>query len=148
MPAQNTVISESVEKTLQIAESIAKHFSNDLVLLTGSLGAGKTAFARGFAKGIGINANVTSPSYTLMNLYKTDDKTLLHLDLYRVNCLEEIIDIGLYEYLDSGVPCLIEWSEKLPELSSLKHLNVKIEKMSDENARTISWQHFNARRQE
>lgn len=138
----NQITSHSPEQTLQIAAELAKEYRNSLILLYGPLGAGKTLFARGFAKGLGIERNVSSPTYTLMNEYRGTGLKLFHLDLYRINHHEEVIDLGLYEILDSGHPCLIEWPERVPELVKVKHVAVKInpDEKDPENSRHISWQ--------
>jgi len=138
----NQTTSHSPEQTLQIAAKLARQFSDSLVLLYGPMGAGKTLFARGFAQGLGIERNVSSPTYTLMNEYRGTDLKLFHLDLYRINHHEEVIDLGLYEILDSGHPCLIEWPERVPELAKVEHVAVKIDPDTDdpENSRHISWQ--------
>jgi len=137
----NTCHSHSPESTCEIAASIAAEYPDALVLLHGSLGAGKTLFASGFAKGLGINSNVSSPSYTLMNEYRDGGRCLYHLDLYRINCFEEVIDIGLFEILNAGQPCLIEWAEKVAELQNLPHLEVRITRDDNDpdNSRHIEW---------
>jgi tRNA threonylcarbamoyladenosine biosynthesis protein TsaE len=135
-----TALSEN--DTMSIASELAKKYPNHLVLLKGELGAGKTVFARGFAKGLGIDCNVSSPSYTLMNEYRKGHKSMFHLDLYRLNCLEEVVDIGLFDILDSKQPCLIEWAERVYELSKLPHLNVEIKRQSvsdNDEQRIITW---------
>lgn len=138
----NTFIASSEEDTIAIAAKLAKEYPNHLVLLKGELGAGKTVFARGFAIGLGINCTVSSPSYTLMNEYRQGHKSMFHLDLYRLNCLEEVVDIGLFDILDSKQPCLIEWAERVYELSKLPHLSVEIIRKSvsdNDEQRIISW---------
>jgi len=90
------VRSQSPEQTLEIAGQLAQQYPKALVLLHGGLGAGKTLFARGFARGLNIDGHVSSPSYTLMNEYRSGSVSLFHLDLYRVNCFEEVVDIGLF----------------------------------------------------
>lgn len=141
MTSQNFQQSQSPEQTLEIARLLARQFPAALVLLHGELGAGKTLFARGFAQGLGIACNVSSPSYTLMNEYRVDNKCLYHLDLYRINCFEEVMDIGLFEILDTGQPCLIEWAERVAELQRLAHLEVNITHGKDDpdSHRQISW---------
>ncbi len=134
-----TFHSESPEQTLELAARLAQSFPDALVLLNGSLGAGKTLFARGFAQGLNIDCNVSSPSYTLMNEYRSGNKCMYHLDLYRINCFEEVIDIGLFEILEAGKPCLIEWAERVAELQKLPHLEVRIVE-KNENQRQISWE--------
>lgn len=133
--------SQSPEQTLEIAEQLAQQYPRALVLLHGGLGAGKTLFARGFARGLKIESHVSSPSYTLMNEYRSVSTTLFHLDLYRVNCFEEVVDIGLFEILQTGNPCLVEWAERVCELQKLPHLAVCIGQPDPEAEfdRLISW---------
>jgi tRNA threonylcarbamoyladenosine biosynthesis protein TsaE len=135
------VSSQSPEQTLAIAAELAQQYPHALVLLHGSLGAGKTLFARGFAQGLDIPGHVSSPSYTLMNEYRSGGRSLFHLDLYRVNCFEEVIDIGLFEILETGQPCLVEWAERVSELEKLPHLAVNIVQPDPEVEfeRLISW---------
>lgn len=137
----NAFHSRSPENTCEIAAKLAGDFPDALVLLHGSLGAGKTLFAHGFARGLGIKSNVSSPSYTLMNEYRDGDRCLYHLDLYRINCFEEVVDIGLFEILNAGQPCLIEWAERVSELQSLSHLEVNIlrDNNDPDNCRRIEW---------
>ncbi len=142
MQNADSINSLSPEQTLEIAGQLAGKFPKALVLLHGTLGAGKTLFARGFAAGLGIKGNVSSPSYTLMNEYRAEGRSMFHLDLYRVNCFEEVIDIGLFDILKAGQPCLIEWAERVAELDRLPHLDVRIACFDEdhEHHRQISWQ--------
>ena len=142
MQNSSSIKSLSPEQTLAIAGQLAGQFPKALVLLHGDLGAGKTLFARGFAAGLGIDDHVSSPSYTLMNEYRGAGQSMYHLDLYRINCFEEVIDIGLFDILKAGQPCLIEWAERVAELDRLPHLSVRIS-VCDENSeehRQVSWQ--------
>jgi len=105
----------SEEETRNLAEKLAAQLLGDeLILITGELGAGKTVFVKGLASGLGVKAvdSVCSPSFTLVNLYpgRVD---LIHVDLYRLEDPDEIAELGLEEYLGSGVMA-IEWAEKLP----------------------------------
>lgn len=138
----NSKIATSEEETMSVASQLAKDYPQALILLKGELGAGKTVFARGFALGLGIDATVSSPSYTLMNEYRHGKTSMYHLDLYRLNCLEEVVDIGLFDILDSKQPCLIEWAERVSELNKLPHLKVEIKRQSvsdNDEKRLISW---------
>lgn len=137
-----TVETQSPEQTCEVAESIATQFPNALILLNGSMGAGKTLFTKGFVRGLGIDCQVSSPSYTLINEYRSNTKSLYHLDLYRIDCFEEVVDIGLFEILENDSPCLIEWAERVEELKKLPHLLVVIEQPDIENEyfRRLSWQ--------
>ena len=80
--------------------------------MRGDLGAGKTAFTRGVARGLGYTGRVTSPTYALVNEYNSE-LPLFHFDLYRLSDAEELYDLGLEEYLDRGGVCLMEWSERV-----------------------------------
>jgi len=93
----------------ELGEKIAEvlHF-NDLVYLIGELGAGKTTLVRGIARGKGYRGRVTSPTFTLMNVYSTEDTQINHFDFYRLNH-DEICDLGLEDYLDRKGISLIEW---------------------------------------
>jgi len=136
----------SPEATVEFAKKLAAEYPNALVLLHGDLGAGKTLFAKGFTFGLGIDANVSSPSYTLMNEYRGNSTSVYHLDLYRLNCFEEVVDIGLFDILESGQPCLIEWAERVEELEKLAHLAVNISHseydLTEESfeSREITWE--------
>ncbi|MBF0500592.1 MAG: tRNA (adenosine(37)-N6)-threonylcarbamoyltransferase complex ATPase subunit type 1 TsaE [Candidatus Riflebacteria bacterium] len=146
LPDDGQVISRSDKDTLAHAARLAKVFPQALILLQGPFGAGKTTWTRGFAAGLGIDDNVSSPTYTILNVYRRGDRTLYHLDLYRLGCLEEVYDVGLFEILDAGFPCVVEWSERVPELAGWPHLEVilapsKCPSGSDDdtNCRSIKW---------
>jgi len=106
--------SSSEEETLRLARQLAESFQGDeVVLLIGELGAGKTVFAKGLAAGLGLGdvVQVCSPSYTLLNIYQA--KVLIfHFDLYRLDKPADIEALGLEDYLDRGV-VIVEWAEKL-----------------------------------
>lgn len=102
-------ISNSLEETEQIAEDFAKTLkSGDIVLLSGDLGAGKTQFTKGVAKGLGINDTIPSPTFTIMNSY---ENRLFHFDLYRLHSFEELINVGAEEFLYSNGISILEWPE-------------------------------------
>jgi tRNA threonylcarbamoyladenosine biosynthesis protein TsaE len=83
-----------------------------VIAYTGDLGARKTAFTRGLARGLGIKERVTSPTFTIVNEYEGGRLPLFHFDLYRLGSSEELWDIGWEEYLDRGGVCAVEWSER------------------------------------
>ena len=103
---------ETAEAALDLASTLA---AGDVILLVGDLGAGKTAFTRGVAMGLGISAeDVSSPTFTIMQEYRGGRLPLFHVDLYRLNDPREIDDLGLDEIAADGV-LVIEWADKLPQ---------------------------------
>lgn len=109
--------SHSVAETEQIAEQIAKKYpAPHIFCLTGDLGAGKTAFTRGLAKGYGYMGRVTSPTFSLMNIYEGKEQ-VCHFDLYRLQDEEEFFDAGLEAYVYESI-AVIEWPDKFMHLFS------------------------------
>ena len=126
-------ISRSVEQTKQIAYDLAQTFvGGETLLLEGDLGAGKTHFAKGLAEGLGIADTVTSPTFTLHNVYEGGRLTFNHFDFYRVDDPEEVEMLGLCEYFSTldGVAA-IEWSANVKSLLPTKCITVNIAKLSD-----------------
>lgn len=106
-------ISNSVEETERLGAQLAKRLpAGSIVAFTGDLGAGKTAFVRGMACGLGIEERVTSPTFTIVNEYDDGEKPLFHFDLYRLYDADELFDIGWEDYLARGGICAVEWSER------------------------------------
>lgn len=107
--------SKSVEDTMSLARELAQRANaGDIIALSGELGAGKTAFAQGFAKGLGIQGHVVSPTFTIMQIYEGGRLPMYHFDLYRLEGaeFEEFEEVGLLEYLDDGPGvALVEWAE-------------------------------------
>ena len=125
-------LSESREATMAFAAEYAKTLSaGDVVLLDGDMGAGKTVFAKGVAKGMGIFDEVTSPTYAYMNDY---DGRLFHYDCYRIQSPRQAENLGLADYFELGGVCLVEWSENIAPLLPERLKRVKIRKR-DENTR-------------
>ena len=128
-------ISKSREETFSFAESYAKTLrGGDVVLLDGDMGAGKTVFTKGLARGLGIEEEVTSPTYAYMNDY---DGRLFHYDCYRIESVEQAERLGLADYFDMGGICVIEWSQNIAPLLPRKTKRVTIKKLS-ENEREIT----------
>lgn len=129
------ILTKSREETAAFAKEYAKTLrSGDVVLLEGDMGAGKTVFAKGVAEGLGIEEEVTSPTYAYMNDY---DGWLFHYDCYRIESVEQAERLGLSDYFDMGGVCLIEWSENIAPLLPRVCKKVTIKKIS-ENEREIS----------
>lgn len=120
-------ISRSVNHTLKIGQVIAKNLSGgEIILLFGSLGAGKTVLAKGIACGLGINKDeVVSPTFVLLRLHQ-GKKSLQHFDFYRLNDPENIFALGLEEYLCSDAVTLIEWPQRLKFLLPKEFLKIKL----------------------
>ena len=128
-------ISNSVKQTLKIAENFAKTLKpNDVVLLSGDMGAGKTAFTKGLAKGLNINCEITSPTYAYMNDY---DGKLYHYDCYRLSSGEDAEALGLTDYFYQGGICVIEWSENIASVLPKNTITVKIEKLGEKSRKII-----------
>ena len=123
------LISRSKEQTIRIAEDYARTLKvGDVVLLKGEMGAGKTVFAKGVAKGLGIKDEVLSPTYAYMNDY---DGKLYHYDCYRLSSGEQALALGLTDYFYSGGICLIEWSENISSVLPENCKSVVIERLGD-----------------
>ena len=121
--------SASREQTYEFAVEYAKSLKRgDVLLLDGDMGAGKTVFAKGIAKGLHIEEEVTSPTYAYMNDY---DGVLFHYDCYRIESVEQAENLGLADYFDMGGICLIEWSQNIAPLLPKRCKTVKINKISE-----------------
>ena len=106
--------SNSPEQTEQIGTALGKILqSGTVIAFEGDLGAGKTAFTRGLAKGLGSSDPVTSPTYTIVHEYLGGRLPLFHFDMYRLRSAEDLWDIGWDDYLDRGGVCAVEWSENV-----------------------------------
>jgi len=107
-----------------------------VIAFEGDLGAGKTAFTRGLARGLGATDRVTSPTYTIVNEYLGGRLPLFHFDMYRLHSSDELFDIGWEDYLERGGICAVEWSENVSDAME-GALTVRIEK-TGETSRTIT----------
>ena len=122
-------ISNSREETYAFAMEYAKTLkAGDVLLLDGDMGAGKTVFAKGIAKGLGIEEEVTSPTYAYMNDY---DGRLFHYDCYRIESVEQAESLGLADYFYMGGICLVEWAQNVAPLLPKTVKRVRILKIGD-----------------
>ncbi|MBR0040876.1 MAG: tRNA (adenosine(37)-N6)-threonylcarbamoyltransferase complex ATPase subunit type 1 TsaE [Oscillospiraceae bacterium] len=117
-------------------EAIGAAFARDLpggtvVAMYGELGAGKTAFVRGMARGMGINCRVSSPTFTIVNEY-AGERELIHFDMYRLSSADELFDIGWEDYLARGAVCAVEWSENVSDAFFGDEIVVRIEKIGED----------------
>ena len=111
-----TFVTHSPAETERLGEKLAEKLTPCAVLAyRGELGAGKTAFTRGLARGLGYTDPVTSPTYTIVNEYLGGRLPLFHFDMYRLSSAEDLWDIGWEDYLDRGGVCAVEWSENVTE---------------------------------
>ncbi|MBQ7164058.1 MAG: tRNA (adenosine(37)-N6)-threonylcarbamoyltransferase complex ATPase subunit type 1 TsaE [Clostridia bacterium] len=106
--------------------------AGDVVLLEGELGAGKSEFARGVAGGLGVTETVTSPSFTILNVYESGRVPLYHFDWYRLESAEELFEMGLDEYLGGDGVALVEWPGRCPEAVPEKHLMIRFVQTGEE----------------
>ena len=126
-----TIISKSEAETEAAGEQFARTLPQGAVeALYGDLGAGKTAFVRGMARGMGIGARVSSPTFTIVNEY-LGSRELYHFDMYRLGSSEELFDIGWEDYLSRGGVCAVEWSENVADAFEGDEIVVRIEKCGD-----------------
>ena len=114
----------------------AKLQPGTVIAYRGDLGAGKTAFTRGLAKGLGVKENVTSPTFTIVNEYEGGRLPLFHFDMYRLASADDLWDIGWEDYLDRGGVCAVEWSENVDDAME-DAMYITIEKLG-ENIRRIT----------
>jgi tRNA threonylcarbamoyladenosine biosynthesis protein TsaE len=138
-----THISHSPEDTQALGEAWGRAATAGLVIgLIGDLGAGKTQLAKGIARGLGIQARVHSPTFTLVNEYPGGRLPLFHIDLYRLQTVEEIVFAGLEEYFQPAGVTVIEWAEKITRVPSLFR-RVQITAI-DESGRRIIYEDLGA----
>jgi len=132
------VFLDKEKKTIELGKLIGKNLSKpSLIYLNGDLGAGKTYLSKGIAKGLGIKTEITSPTFTLINEHKTDDAKIYHLDLYRLSGLNEVLDLGIEDFVDSpNSVVLIEWADKLNGKKLSKNL-IEIEILHEKQGRTF-----------
>ncbi|MCL2202177.1 MAG: tRNA (adenosine(37)-N6)-threonylcarbamoyltransferase complex ATPase subunit type 1 TsaE [Oscillospiraceae bacterium] len=126
------IITNSENDTALEGEKLGRSLKpGSVVALYGNLGAGKTAFTRGLAKGLGIAMNVSSPTFTIVNEYP-GPVPLFHFDMYRLESEAELFDIGWDDYLERGGVCAVEWSEKVPGAFPPETVTVRLESLGDD----------------
>ena len=126
-------LTNSPRETEAVGERLAQALRPGTVIAyCGDLGAGKTAFTRGLARGLGCTETVTSPTYTIVNEYLSGRLPLFHFDMYRLRSADDLFDIGWEDYLDRGGVCAVEWSENVAEAME-NAIYVRIEKTGEES---------------
>ena len=124
--------SKSSNDTMNIAKSLAKSLSSgDTVFLTGELGSGKTKFTEGFLSYFGLENEISSPTFNIVNEYSKNSVNIYHFDVYRLSDIEEFYAIGGEEYFEKGI-CLIEWGELIEDALPLEYIHISFEKNNDD----------------
>jgi tRNA threonylcarbamoyladenosine biosynthesis protein TsaE len=130
-------ISKSIDDTLTIAENIeSEKFPNMVICLNGELGSGKTVFVKGFAKALGIEENITSPTFNIIKEYLNGEMPLYHMDVYRI---DEQDDIGIKDYFVKNGVSIIEWADLIKDDLPEERLDITF-KIVDENTRILLFQ--------
>ena len=128
-------ITNSPAETEAVGAALARVLEPGAVIAyRGDLGAGKTAFTRGLARGLGVKEPVTSPTYTIVNEYLSGSMPLFHFDMYRLGSEDELFDIGWEDYLERGGVCAVEWSENVDDAME-DAVYITIEKLGEESRR-------------
>ena len=119
----------SAEETYELGKKIGQNAkAGQLYGLIGDLGVGKTVFTQGLAAGLGITESVSSPTFTILQIYEEGRIPFYHFDVYRIEEIEEMEEIGYEEYFDGEGVCLIEWANLIEEILPKEHIRVVIEK--------------------
>lgn len=134
---KKTFHSNSVEETEKIGENLSKSLKGtEVIALYGGLGAGKTAFTRGLARGLGVDDGVSSPTFALVNEYR-GKYNIYHFDMYRIDGWEDLYSTGFFDYMENGV-LVIEWSENIENALPDDCIKITIENTDNENNRIIN----------
>ena len=138
MPAEHILDSRCVRETeqagAQLAQQLAQRGGGAVVALFGGMGMGKTAFVRGMAAGFGLKAEVSSPTFSLVNEYG-GHPPFVHFDMYRVSGWDDLMTTGFFVYLDSGAVIAVEWSERIETALPADSVRVYFERLGDEERR-------------
>lgn len=132
-------VTNSERETEELGARLAGKLEPGAVIaFTGDLGAGKTAFTRGLAQGLGISERITSPTFTIVNEYEGGRLPLFHFDMYRVASSDELFDIGWEDYLAREGVCAVEWSENIADALEEGTISVEIRRGASESQRVIT----------
>lgn len=132
-------ISKSEQSTKNFAKALASQLkSKDIIVLTGNLGSGKTKFTEGILTYFGLENEISSPTFTIVNEYNKDDINIYHFDIYRLEDSSEFYEIGGDEYFENGI-CIIEWGELIEDALPKDYLHITFDKdENDENIRILN----------
>lgn len=132
--------SNNTSETLRLGKSLSKLLTKgDIVVLSGELGSGKTKFVEGFLQNYGLENEISSPTFNIVNEYSSSDTSIYHFDVYRLEDSDEFYAIGGEEYFEKGI-CLIEWGELISDVLPKDYIHITIHKDSiDENSRIFEF---------
>ena len=134
------------EETIEIAQNIeSEKFPNMVICLNGELGSGKTIFTKGFAEALGIEENITSPTFNIIKEYNTEEMNLYHMDLYRLE--GDVRNLGLEEYFEKGGVVIIEWADMIEDYLPEERLEIKF-KVVDEDTRVLIFKPYGTKYEE
>lgn len=123
------ILTNNADETYEVGEKLGKiALPGHIITLSGDLGVGKTVFAKGFARGLGIDEPITSPTFTILQEYITGRIPLYHFDVYRVSDPEEMYEVGFDDYLYGNGVCLIEWAELIKDILPANIISINITK--------------------
>ena len=129
-------VTNSASETRALGERLAAGLRpGDTVILEGELGAGKSELARGIARGLGVTETVTSPSFTILNVYESGRCPLYHFDWYRLESEEELYELGMDEYLGGDGIAVVEWAERCPDAVPEDCIRIRLEATGEETRR-------------
>ncbi len=129
-------VTNSAAETRALGEQLARRLQpGDTVILEGELGAGKSELARGIARGLGVTETVTSPSFTILNVYESGRSPLYHFDWYRLESEEELYELGMDEYLGGDGVAVVEWAERCPDAVPENRIRIRLEVTGEETRR-------------
>lgn len=135
---QTPLVAPTAEDTREIGRALGTILQpGDGIALTGELGAGKTTFVQGLARGIGYDGRVASPTFTLVREYRAERMTLVHADVYRLDRIRDALDLGLTEMLEDGA-LVIEWGDAVESLLPPDHLVVELTVPGDDDERRVT----------
>ena len=139
---KHTIIIKDLEDIDRAAgQFLSEIGENKLIAFYAPMGAGKTTFTTALCRRLGVNEDaVSSPTFAIVNEYRTGDgEPMYHFDFYRITKTEEALDIGFYDYIDSGCLCIMEWPENIEEILPEETLRVHIAVLPD-GSRSLTWQ--------
>tara|TARA_B100000768_G_C11252497_1_gene364749 strand:+ start:894 stop:1325 length:432 start_codon:yes stop_codon:yes gene_type:complete len=128
----NMKIKFQINQLKEVSVNVKKNINTNIVLISGEMGVGKTTLIKEIFLSLNVIDNVSSPTFSIINEYRTNqNKVVYHMDLYRLKNISEIEDIGLFEYLESGNLCIIEWGDMIEELIDSKYDKFIISKQNE-----------------